>query len=195
MLFNIYTVGITSNQLEGPGRTLSFADDVTPYRQGRTRTEIADSMQLELDRIGLWCTDHNGLLQPSKAGALWCSLNNHAVKADMPTVSISGQELDRVHDLRHLGITFDRSLSGKDHITRIVTKARKGLNALKLMAIRRMPQRILFILYQTLVLSVIDYGFGVLTLSASQLRRLDVVQNEAMRTILVLPYGKFRGLL
>ena len=141
-------------------------------------------MQLELDRIGLWCTDHNGLLQPSKTGALWCSLNNHAVKADMPTVSISGQELDRVHDLRHLGITFDRSLSGKDHITRIVTKARKGLNALKRMAIRRMPQRILFILYQTLVLSVIDYGFGVLTLSASQLRRLDVVQNEAMRTIL-----------
>ena len=99
----------------------------------------------------------------------FCSLNNHAVKADMPTVSISGQELDRVHNLRHLGITFDRSLSGKDHITRIVTKARKGLNALKLMAIRRMPERILFILYQTLVLSVIDYGFGMLTLSASQL--------------------------
>ena len=27
VLFNVYTVGITSNQLEGPGRTLSFADD------------------------------------------------------------------------------------------------------------------------------------------------------------------------
>ena len=79
------------------------------------------------------------------------ALNNHAVKADMPTVSISGQELEHVHDLRHLGITFDRSLSGKDHISRIVTKARKGFNALKLMAIRRMPQRILFFLYQTLV--------------------------------------------
>ena len=75
VLFNIYTVGITSGQLEGPGRTLSFADDVTPYRQGKSRTEIADSMQLELNRIDGWCSDHNGLLQPSKAGALWCSLN------------------------------------------------------------------------------------------------------------------------
>ena len=157
VLFNIYTVGITSGQLEGPGRVLSFADDVLAYRQGKVRTE---------------------------AGALWCSLNNHAVKAVMPTVSIDGQELERVHTLRHLGITFDRSLSGKDHITRVVTKARKGLNAVKLMAIHRMPQRILFILYQSLVLSVIDYGFGMLTLSACQLRRLDVVQNEAMRTIL-----------
>ena len=26
VLFNVFTVGITSNQLEGPGRTLSFAD-------------------------------------------------------------------------------------------------------------------------------------------------------------------------
>ena len=65
----------------------------------------------------------------------------------------------------------------------MVTKARKGLNALKMMVIRRMPQRILFILYQTLVLSVIDYGFGLLTLSATQLRRLEVVQNEGMRTV------------
>ena len=102
----------------------------------------------------------------------------------MPTVPIGEQELERVHSLRQLGITLDRSLSGKDHITRLVTKARKGLNALKMMAIRRMPQRILFILYQTLVLSVIDYGFGLLTLSATQLRRLEVVQNEGMRTVL-----------
>ena len=35
VLFNVYTVGITSNQLEGPGRTLSFADDVLVYRSGR----------------------------------------------------------------------------------------------------------------------------------------------------------------
>ena len=97
-------MGITSGQLEGPGRTLSFADDVTPYRQGKSRTEIADSMQLELNRIDGWCSDHNGLLQPSKAGALWCSLNNHAGKAVMPTVSIGDQELERVHSLRQLGI-------------------------------------------------------------------------------------------
>ena len=94
VLFNIYTVGITSGQLEGPGRVLSFADDVLPYRQGKVRTEIAGSLQLELDRIGQWCTEHNGSLQHRKAGALWCSLNNHAVKAVMPTVSID------------LGITF-----------------------------------------------------------------------------------------
>ena len=97
---------------------MSFADDVRPYRQGKSITKIADSMQLNGP-----CTDHKDLPQPSKPvalwcslnnhsvkavgvqtikacyspaspGALWCSLNNHAVKAVMSTVSIGDQELE-----------------------------------------------------------------------------------------------------
>ena len=60
VLFNIYTVGITSNQLEAPGRTLSFADDVLVYRHGRDRQEIARSAQEELNRLGQWCEEYNG---------------------------------------------------------------------------------------------------------------------------------------
>ena len=55
VLFNIYTVEITSNQLEGPGRTLSFADDILAYRQGRDRQATADNLQEELDRLDNWC--------------------------------------------------------------------------------------------------------------------------------------------
>ena len=35
VLFNIYTVGVTSNQLEAPSRTLSFADDIVMGVTGR----------------------------------------------------------------------------------------------------------------------------------------------------------------
>ena len=45
-------------------------------------------------------------------------------------------------------------------------------------------QRNLFLLYQRLILSVIDYGLGLTTLSQSNLLKLDRVQNEAMRVIL-----------
>ena len=101
----------------------------------------------------------------------------------MPTVTIEDKQLNREHSLKYLGITFDRSLSGKDHITRVVSRARKGLNAIKTMARAKMCQRILVILFQTLVLSVVEYGFGLLTLSDSQLQRLEVIQNEGMRAI------------
>ena len=47
-----------------------------------------------------------------------------------------------------------------------------------------MPQKVLLILFKALVLSVVDYGLGLLTLSTAQLRRLDVIQNDGMRNIL-----------
>ena len=184
VLFNVYTVGITSNQLEAPGKTLSFADDVLVYRHGKDREDIARSAQEELDRLGEWCGEFKGRIHPDKAGVLWCSLNNHAVKAVMPAVYMEGKELKREQSLRYLGVTFDRSLCGSEHITRIVGKARKGLNALKTMAIARMSQKILVILYQTLILSVVEYGLGLLTLSTAQINRLEVIQNQAMRVIL-----------
>ena len=126
VLFNVYTVGVTSNQLEGPGRTLSFADDVLTYRQGRDRQDIASGLQEELDRLQNWCDDNNGKLHPDKANVLWCSLNNRAVKDVMPEVSIGGKVIKRDHSLRYLGIVFDRSLSGKDHISSCIKGSQRS---------------------------------------------------------------------
>ena len=58
------------------------------------------------------------------------------------------------------------------------------LVALKTMAGTLMKQKILVILYQILILSVGNYCFGHLTLSFAQVKRLEVIQNEAMRAIL-----------
>ena len=70
VLFNVYTVGITSNQLEAPGRTLSFADDVLVYRHGKDRQAIADSVQEELNRLDNWCNEFKGRIHPDKACVL-----------------------------------------------------------------------------------------------------------------------------
>ena len=52
------------------------------------------------------------------------------------------------------------------------------------MASKGIEQRHLFLLYQSVILSVIDYGLGLTTLSQSNLLKLDRVQNAAMRVIL-----------
>ena len=49
---------------------------------------------------------------------------------------------------------------GKEHISRVIIKARKGLVATKTMAVTRISQKILVMLFQSLVLSVIEYGFS-----------------------------------
>ena len=66
---------------------------------------------------------------------------------------------------RYQDITFDINLCGSEHSTRVIGKARRELVALKTMAGARMSQRILVIL----ILSVIEYGFGMFRSSSTQL--------------------------
>ena len=97
---------------------------------------------------------------------------------------IESKELQRLKCLKDLDIKFDRNLCGFLHISRTTLKVRKGLVAIKTMAASRMSQKILVILNQALILSVINYVFGILTLSAAPLKRLESIKNEAMRTFL-----------
>ena len=64
----------------------------------------------------------------------------------------------------------------------------KGLSTLKAMAAKAIKQRHLFLLYQSVVLIVIDYGLGLTTLSQSNLLTLYMAQNEAMRVILTMRF-------
>jgi hypothetical protein len=52
-----------------------------------------------------------------------------------------------------------------------------------------MPQRIICHLMQTMVLSKTDYNIGLLTLSTTQVTKLERIKNEAMRTVMVCPKG------
>lgn len=56
--------------------------------------------------------------------------------------------------------------------------------AFKSMTVMELKQRLLVMLNSQLVLSVINYVLGVLTLSGSQCEWLDHIQNEVMRTTL-----------
>ena len=63
-------------------------------------------------------------------------------------------------------------------------KLKKGLSVLKAMAAKGIEQRHLFLLYQSVVLSVTDYGLSLTTMAQTNLLKLDRVQNEAMRVTL-----------
>ena len=101
----------------------------------------------------------------------------------MPEVSFHGEVIKRTNSLRYLGIHFDRMLTYKtDRIDK--PQCEKGLSALKVMASKGIAQRHLFLLYQSVILSVLDYGLDLTTRSQSMLLKLDRVQNEDMRVTL-----------
>ena len=75
-------------------------------------------------------------------------------------------------------------LTYRQHVETTALKCKKGLSVLKAMAAKGIEQCHLFLLYQSVVLNVTDYGLGLTTMARTNLLKLDRVQNEAMRVIL-----------
>ena len=85
---------------------------------------------------------------------------------------------------RSLRYLINRMLTYKTQVESTKFGYKKGLSALKAMASKGIEQHHLFLLYQSVILSVIDYGLGLTTLSQSNLLKLERVPNKAMIVIL-----------
>ena len=46
-------------------------------------------------------------MNPSKAQAPWCTLNNKAIGQAMPAVSFNGEVIERTNSLRYLGMHLE----------------------------------------------------------------------------------------
>ena len=66
------------------------------------------------------------------------------------------------------------------HVETTTLKCKKGLSVLKAMAAKDTEQRYFFLLYQSVVLGVIDCGTGLTAMAQTNLPKLDSAQNEAM---------------
>ena len=184
VLYNVYTKGLADLNSNGLSRVLTLADDGLIYKTSSDISTAVTAVQEQLEKVSHWCQETESEINPSKAQALWCTLNNKAVGQAMPAVSFNGEAIERTNSLRYLGIHFDRMLTYKTQVESTKLRCKKGLSALKAMTSKGIEQRHLFLLYQSVILSVIDYGLGLTTLSQSNLLKLDRVQNQAMRVIL-----------
>ena len=184
VLCNIYTKGLADLDQRGPARVLTLADDGLIFKTTKDEQQAIEAVQEQLDNAAQWCQETGSSINPAKAQALWCTLDNKAAGKAKPDARFSGSVIERTNQLRYLGMHFDRMLTFRQHVEATTLKCRKGLSVLKAMASKGIEQRHLFQLYQSVVLSIMDYGLGLTTISSTNLQKLDRIQNEAMRTIL-----------
>ncbi|XP_012937187.1 uncharacterized protein LOC106011589 [Aplysia californica] len=63
-LFNVYTARVATLNSVGPGRILTFADDILAYRQGRDRKKMTRELQQEVKKIMEWCAESTAVINP-----------------------------------------------------------------------------------------------------------------------------------
>ena len=102
----------------------------------------------------------------------------------MPAVTFDGAVVERTNRLRYLGIHFYRMLTFRKHVETTALKCKKDLSVLMAVSAKGTEQRHLFLLYQSVVLSVTVYGLGLTTMAQTNLLKLDRVQNETLQVIL-----------
>ena len=99
----------------------------------------------------------------------------HPQQQTSRTVSFNVEVIKRTNSLRYLGIHCDKMLTYKTQVESTKLRCKKGLSVLKSMASKGIKQCHLFLLYQSVILSVIDNGLGLTTLSQPNLLKLDRV--------------------
>ena len=105
-------------------------------------------------------------------------------------LKIFGNILPTSNEATYLGVLFDSRLTWEHHISKIAERAYPRLNLLRAMASlsKKHNPNLLSQLYNSTIQSIFEYS-SVCIISAADchLGKLQLIQNEALRTILKVP--------
>ena len=76
VIYGVYTKGMAYLNENGLSRVLTLADDGLIYKTTVDTQEADKYVQQQLENVSQWCQDTRSLINPNKAQALWCTLDN-----------------------------------------------------------------------------------------------------------------------
>ena len=164
---------------------IMYADDVKLFRRVSTVNDC-EQLQSDLDNLSRWSADWMLRLNPSKCFAFTMSLKTRPV---VHTYSMSGSSLERVSEIRDLGVTLDTKLNFSIHISQTVAKANRALGIMIRSFQTSLPRQkfsknALLATYFANVRSVLEYGCVVWGGAAkSHMGRLERVQHKFLMWI------------
>ena len=164
---------------------LMFADDVKLYHRIERQEDCA-FLQRQIDALCNWSKLWRMSLNPRKCRVLSLSLRRDRVTG---VYALDGESLERVSEMRDLGIVLDEKLTFADHIDSTVHKANRALGLLIRSfqsgkhgrSFYRCDSQAIIASYCANVRSIIEYGSVVWGgAAATHLLRLERIQHKFM---------------
>ena len=101
---------------------LLFADDFKLYTRIDSFDDVRD-LQADIDRLCQWSTAWQMNLNPAKCSVLSLTLRKKPI---IGTYTIGSERIERVHEMRDLGVIIDEKLTFSAHIDVVMKKAKQG---------------------------------------------------------------------
>ncbi|GFV94545.1 uncharacterized protein TNCV_3826121 [Trichonephila clavipes] len=189
-LFNIHISNIL-HQLPPSLRRMPYVDDLQVSCQGSDMRLIERQLQTTVNRLVKWCYQNGHTISPSKSSCVhFCRKRN--LHPD-PLIHIGNVQIPVVSEVCFFGVLFDCKFTFLPRVLYLWKKCERSLNILKVLSntLWGADRISLLQVYQTLILSRLDYGCVVYgSARASVLKRLDTINHSA----LIICSGAFKTL-
>ena len=166
-----------------------YVDDLLVCYSGKNMATIERQLQLCLNKVHGWSVANGFKFSKSKTVCMhFCQLRT--LHPD-PSLTMDGDPIKVVKEMRFLGLVFDTKLSFLPHIRALKARCMKALDVLKVLSATEWgaDSTVLLQLYRALVRSKLDYGSIVYgSARKSYVKFLDPVHHQGLR----LSLGVFR---
>ena len=181
LLFNIYMKDI--NSICDTKNILQFADDIVIWEKGQCINEMIKILNQRIKSVSEWCRKRGLRFSPGKCVPV---IFTRKRKINPPDIIIDGKKLDYKTCAKYLGLTWDKTLSWKEHIRNIVNKCTKKIGTLKFLCNRHsLRQEIAIALYKTLIRPTIEYGSEVWSdTTRTNFNKINSLEHKALTTAL-----------
>lgn len=192
ILFNIYINDIPQLEKINSSYTNLFADDLITfsiYKKNKRLTEL--KLNRYLNELEKWLLKFKMKICAAKCSYTIFSRNKKQLNTFNFNLKIFNEQIPKAKNPKFLGITFDPFLSFGEHIANIQKQAENRLNILKIISHKswKLKTETLFNIYKTLISSLFNYSsFCANLISHKWLKKLQIIQNSAVRIIFKLPY-------
>ena len=185
LLFLFYINGLEGVIPEGVDKAL-FADDASVWAQDTDLKRAEQRVQLAVEAIYAWSLKKKMEINVLKSEATFFSNSSKEAQCS-PKITLAGTQMPFNDSPKFLGVHLDRTLSFQTHVLYAAGKVSQRCRILASLASkewgwRKQSLRTVFLATQR---SVIDYASPAWQpyISATQMDKLDVAQNKALRLI------------
>lgn len=183
ILFNIYISELFKNYLNV--KIIGYADDLVIFVKGSNILEMSEKINNALELVNDFLINRDLSLSLEKCEAVWFTKGKR--RDQPPLIQLGNHIIPYKHNVKYLGVIFQKHLKWDLHIENITNKAKKALNVLR--AVCRVwwgaDPCTLLIIFSALVRSHLEFAtIFIKPTSQKNLNKLDVVFFEGLRICL-----------
>jgi hypothetical protein len=186
--FNIYVSDLQQHLLASI--LFQYADDKMLLKFIKNKDDVS-LLQRDLDTIYSKCEEQGLHFNASKSVHLRIQLRQRSIeKIQSVQYTLNNEKVPLVNSSRYLGVIIDTYLNFQEQCNTRIIKATQCWGKIK-STFKRVKGDILLRLYRIHVLPVLEYGLGTLTLTITEMRKMEGVQKKITKSICFSLHGEW----